>query len=305
VDRAIRHAITQGLPPLLAIQMATINPAEHFGVARDIGMIAPGRFADIVLVRNLAQFDVQMVISKGKIAAENGQLVIDLPAYTYPDWATHSIHIPHPLSAADFKLAAGDPGKAVASVVANVIGVIENQAPTRLLKIELPVTDGEVRADMAQNIAKVALIERHQGTGRVQVGLVQGFGFELPCAIASTVAHDCHHMIVVGTNDADMAQAANELAQTGGGQVVVRQGEMIGQVNLPIAGLMSSERAEVVARKAATVLYGFRACGCRMNNPNMQLSLLALVVIPELRISDLGLVDVNQFKFIPILEVEG
>jgi adenine deaminase len=109
-------------------------------------------------------------------------------------------------------------------------------------------------------------------------------------------------MIVVGTSESDMAKAANELARMGGGQVVIRNGEVIGQVALPIAGLMSNERAEVVARKAATVLYGFRACGCQLNNPNMQLSLLALVVIPELRISDLGLVDVNNFAFIPVLE---
>jgi len=109
-------------------------------------------------------------------------------------------------------------------------------------------------------------------------------------------------MIVVGTSESDMAQAANELAQVGGGQVVVRQGQVIGLVDLPIAGLMSKERAEIVARKAAQVLYGFRACGCTLNNPNMQLSLLGLVVIPEIRISDLGLVDVNHFELIPVLE---
>ena len=138
----------------------------------------------------------------------------------------------------------------------------------------------------------MALVERHHGTGAVQVGLVHGFGFTEPCAVASTVAHDCHQMMVVGTDDDDMALAANPLAKTGGGQVVVRRGEVIGQVELPIAGLMSNEPAELVARKAATVLAGFRACGCRLNNPNMQISLLALVVIPELRISDKGLVDV-------------
>jgi adenine deaminase len=159
-----------------------------------------------------------------------------------------------------------------------------------------------VRADISRDIAKIALVERHRATGEVQVGLVHGFGFNVPCAIGSTVAHDSHHMIVVGTDDEDMALAANELARTGGGQVVVRQGMVIGQVNLPIAGLMSSDRAEIVARKAATVLYGFRACGCMLNNPNMQLSLLALVVIPELRISDKGLVDVTHFTFVPVLE---
>ncbi len=154
----------------------------------------------------------------------------------------------------------------------------------------------------SRDLAKVALVERHRRTGRVQVGLVQGFGFTEPCAVASTVAHDSHHMIVVGTDDENMAIAGNALAEWGGGQVVVRRGEIIGRVELPIAGLMSDERGKVVAQKAATVLEGFRACGCQLNNPNMQLSLLGLVVIPELRISDLGLVDVNHFDFIQVLE---
>jgi adenine deaminase len=132
------------------------------------------------------------------------------------------------------------------------------------------------------------------------LGLVSGFGFTEKCAIASTVAHDSHHLLVTGTDDACMAQAVNRLAEIGGGQVVVKDGEIIGEVPLPIAGLMSDERAEVVAEQAETVLAGFRACGCALNNPNMQLSLLALVVIPELRISDKGLVDVTKFEFVPL-----
>jgi adenine deaminase len=132
--------------------------------------------------------------------------------------------------------------------------------------------------------------------------LVSGFGFNRMCAIASTVAHDCHHMIVVGTDDSSMAAAANSLARCGGGQVVVVDGKVRAQVELSIAGLMSTERADAVAKKAASVLEGFRVCGCTINNPNMQLSLLALVAIPELRISDLGLVDVVKLKFIPVVE---
>jgi adenine deaminase len=131
---------------------------------------------------------------------------------------------------------------------------------------------------------------------------VHGFGFNLPCAVATTVAHDSHQMIVVGTSEADMAVAANALSQLDGGQLVVMQGDVIGQVSLPIAGLMSNQRAKNVAQQAATVLEGFRRCGCKLNNPNMQLSLSALVVIPELRISDLGLVDVERFDFIPVVE---
>lgn len=298
VDRAVRQAIAQGVAPITAIQMATLNAAEHFGLSRDIGQIAPGRYADILLISNLAQLKIDRVIARGRPAAKDGRLQLELPSFDYPEWATHSIHLKRELEASDFRLEA----PAGEQVMANVIGVIENQAPTRHLRVEVPVTDGEVRADISQDLAKVALVERHAGTGRVQVGLVHGFGFNTPCAIASTVAHDSHHMIVVGTDDESMAKAANELARLGGGQIVIRKGDVIGQVALPIAGLMSTERAEVVARKAATVLYGFGACGCQLNNPNMQLSLLALVVIPELRISDLGLVDVNRFELTPVLE---
>jgi adenine deaminase len=239
------------------------------------------------------------VIARGKLVAENGRIKVKLPGVRFPKWVLHSVHLHHPLTAADFRLTTPLTSP---EVTAHVIGVLENQAPTRHLRIRVPVTGGEVRADLSRDLAKVALVERHRSTGQVQVGLVQGFGFSEPCAVASTVAHDSHHLIVAGTDEADMALAVNSLAEWGGGQIVVRRGEIIGRVELPIAGLMSNERAEVVAKKAASILAGFRSCGCRLNNPNMQLSLLGLVVIPELRISDLGLVDVNLFDFIQVLE---
>jgi adenine deaminase len=184
----------------------------------------------------------------------------------------------------------------------NVIGIIENQAPTQHLRIPVLPSNGEIQADTGTDLAKVALVERHKGSGTVTAGLVKGFGFNVPCAVASTVAHDSHHLLVVGTSDRDMAVAANELARCGGGQIVVQDGKVIGLVDLPIAGLMSNEAAEIVARKANQVLEGFKDCGCKLNNPNMQLSLLALVVIPELRISDMGLVDVTNFQLIPLIE---
>lgn len=300
MDRVLRHAIAEGLDPVTAIQMMTVNTAEHFGVSQEVGMIAPGRYADIVIVSDLADFAADVVIAKGTIIARQGTLVQEMPAFRYPDWATNSVKLGRQLTAADFELTAGNrahDGK----VQANVIGVVENQAPTRHLKIELAAKNGQVNADMANNIAKIALVERHRGTGEVQVALVHGFGFNVPCAVGTTVAHDSHHMIVVGTSEEDMAIAANELGRVQGGQIVVRKGRVRGLVELPIAGLMSNERAEVVAEKTATLLQGFRDCGCHLNNANMQLSLLALVVIPDLRISDKGLVDVNQFEFVPVV----
>jgi adenine deaminase len=300
MDRVLRHAIGLGLPPITAVQMMTLNTAEHFGVSRDVGQIAPGRYADIVLAADLGDFHADLVIAAGDIIARDGAWLVDLPHFEYPAEVKQSVHLGRPLAAGDFAVPApNNPGSS--TVQAHVIGVIENQAPTRHLLRVLPVEAGEARVDPAQDVCKAALVERHHASGRVQVGFVSGFGFNVPCAIASTVAHDSHQMIVVGTDEQHMALAANELAARGGGMLVARGGQVTAVVELPIAGLISDERAEVVARKAEAVLAEYRACGCQLNNANMQLSFLALVVIPELRPSDLGLVDVTQFKLIDVL----
>jgi len=298
MDRVVRHAIEQGVSPITAIQMATLNTAEHFGVARDVGQIAPGRYADILIVSDLPNLAIDLVIARGSVAAEEGKLLVELPKFEYPPEIKSSVHVGRTLSEVDFVL----PSPREGEVEVNVIGIVENQAPTKHLKLKLHAMEGQLSVDMARDLAKVALVERHRGTGEVKVALVQGFGFDVPCAIGSTVAHDSHQMIVVGTDESDMALAANELARVGGGQIVVREGEILALVELPIAGLMSDERAEVVAEKAEKLLEGFRHCGCTLNNANMQLSLLALVVIPDLRISDKGLVDVNRFEVITIIE---
>jgi adenine deaminase len=299
VDRAVKRAISRGLSPMQAIQMVTINTAEHFGVSQEVGMIAPGRYADILLVDDLVQLSIQKVIARGQIIAEGGKVVSQISSYPYPDWARSSVHLKAPLSEDDFcfNLTGGEGSK-----IAHVIGVIENQAPTHHLQMEVAIRDGEVDISPPTGLTKIALVERHHASGVIKLGLVHGFGFDAPCAIASTVAHDSHNLIIVGTSEADMAMAGNELARIGGGQVVVRNGEIIGKVALPIAGLMSASPAAEVARQAASVLEGFKACGCNLNNPNMQLSLLALVVIPALRISDKGLVDVEKFDFVPVFE---
>lgn len=295
MDRVVRHAIAQGLNPITAVQMATLNTAEHFGVARDVGSIAPGRYADMIITSDLPTLPIELVIAAGEVVAENGRLLIDMPAYSYPHTAKNTVNLGRELTPGDFDIpASGD------SVKVRVIGVVENQAPTRALERILPIREGLVQMDATQDVCQIALVEHHQGTGGVVNGFVAGFGFDQPCAIASTVAHDSHHMVVVGTSKSDMAQAANRLGEVGGGVVVYRDGEEIALVELPIAGLMSNERAEVVAEKAGQMVQAFRDCGCQLNNAYMQLSLLALVVIPDLRISDLGLVDVNQFEVVDL-----
>lgn len=293
MNRVVRHAISQGLAPVTAIQMATLNTAQHFGLERELGSIAPGRRADLIVTSDLPTLPVEMVIARGKILAEHGNLNIELPHQTYPDFAKQTVHLGKQLAAEDFDIE-GPAG--ATSVQARVIGVIENQAPTKALTRDVPVVEGMAVSDLDRDICQIALVERHKGTGGVVNGFVSGFGYNKNCAVASTVAHDCHHMIVVGTDKDDMAQAANRLGEVGGGIVVIADGKELALVELPIAGLMSDERAEVVAGKAEAMVDAMAQCGCTLNNAYMQHSLLALTVIPELRISDIGIVDVTKFE---------
>ena len=293
INRVVRHAIAQGLKPMAAIQMATLNTAEHFGMARDIGSITPGRRADLLITSDLVALPVELVMARGVVLAENGRLTADIPAYAYPASARKTVNMGRRLGARDFDIAA--PAGAN-EVTARVIGVVENQAPTKALERRLKVADRLVEMDGEADVCQIALVERHRGTGGVVNAFVSGFGYNVRCAVASTVAHDSHHMIVVGTDKASMALAANTLGEVQGGIVVVREAKVVALVELTIAGLMSAERAEIVAEKASKMVAAMKACGCKLNNAYMQHSLLALVVIPELRISDVGLIDVVQFK---------
>lgn len=303
MNRVVRHAIAQGLKPIHAIQMATINTAEHFGLERELGSITPGRRADMIISSDLVQLPIEQVIAQGQVLAEHGKLDVDIPAASYPSSSMNTIHMGRALSAEDFHI---KPAMAASKqVTARVIGVIENQAPTHALERTLNVDNGIVQMDASQDVCQIALVERHRGTGDVVNGLVSGFGYDTPCAMVSTVAHDSHHMIVVGTSHSDMALAANRLQEVGGGVTLFAAGKQLAMVELPIAGLMSTERAEIVADKAQQLVNAMRDCGCSLNNAYMQHSLLALVVIPSLRISDQGLIDVTTFSPTPLIVSEA
>jgi adenine deaminase len=298
MNRVVRHAIAQGLKPITAIQMATINTAQHFGLERELGSITPGRRADLILTSDLAALPVEIVIARGRVMARSGTLTADIAPYDYPESAKNTVKLGKKLSARDFDVAA--PAGA-SEVTARVIGVVENQAPTRALTAALAVSKGIVEMDIKADICQIALVERHRATGGVTNGFVSGFGYDRPCALASTVAHDSHHIIVVGTDKSDMALAANRLGEVGGGVVVFSEGRELALIRLPIAGLMSDQRAEIVAQEANALIEAMRQCGCTLNNAYMQHSLLALVVIPELRISDIGLIDVTRFERTDVL----
>ena len=297
MNRVVRHAIVCGCDPVVALQMATINTATHFGLEREIGSLTPGRRADVILTSDLETLAIETVIARGRVVAQDGSCLVDCPHYNWPEAARQTVNMKKALVASDFDIPAPTGANAV---TANVIGVVENQAPTKALKFELPVTEGRVQA--TGEVCQIALVERHRATGGVVNAFVSGFGFEGQMAMASTVAHDSHHMIVVGTDHAHMAMAANRLKDVGGGITIWRDNQELALVELPIAGLMSDRPAKEVAADAEKMMQAMRDCGCTLNNAYMQHSLLALVVIPELRISDLGLVDVRSFEFVPVLE---
>ena len=293
MDRVVRHAISRGLEPITAIQMATLNTATHFGLERELGSITPGRRADLIITSDLETLPIETVLARGEIVAENGHMLAPRPGFTYPDSARQTVNMRRALVPGDFDIAKP---LDIADARVRVIGVVENQAPTEALEATLPVENSIVQMDVARDICQVALVERHRARGTVTNGFVSGFGYQVPCALATTVAHDSHHMIVVGTSKSDMARAANRLAEVGGGASLWRDGEERALIELPIAGLMSDVPAHDVAASADRLLRAMRDCGCRLNNAYMQHTLLALVVIPELRISDLGLIDVRNFE---------
>lgn len=299
MNRVIRHAIKCGCEPVEAIQMATINTATHFGLERELGSISPGRRADIILTSDLKELPIEIVFARGVKVAENGSSIIDPVLLKWPNSVRNTVKLEKTLNAENFLIRAP---KLKNTAKVKIIGVIENQAPTKLLKDVLPVENGFVKGDLDKDICQVALVERHRGTGQITNGFVSGFGYKEKCAVASTVAHDSHHMIIVGTDQENMALAGNHLASIGGGVTVFKDGVELATVSLNIAGLMSDAPAQNVAKAADNMIEAMQICGCKINNGYMQHSLLALVVIPELRISDLGLIDVKKFEITELLD---
>jgi len=282
---------------MTAIRMATLNTAEHFGVAQDVGCIAPGRYADILIVSNLERLAIDLVIAAGQIVSENGKQVSDFVSYTYPQEALESVHLARPLVASDFDIPASiEEG----TVACRVIEVIENQVLTRAVHAEVPVENGKVLPDPNQDIALLSVVERHHASGRIGRGLVKGFGLAGRCALASTVAHDAHNLLIAGTDEEAMAKAGNHVAEMGGGICLVKDDQVQAAIPLTIAGLMSDQPVETVAAQAEELHNALRSCGCTLNNAFMPFSFLALPVIPELRLTDLGLVDVASQSLVTL-----
>jgi adenine deaminase len=287
MDYSIRLAVREGLDPVKAIQMVTLNAAERFRLW-DRGAVAPGYRADLVVLDDLENLSVEKVFSGGRLVAENGEMLsaplpeaVAAPPSVKVAWESLSFEIQ----------AEGER--------ARVIGVVEGQVVTEALELPVKQENGLAVADVYQDLLKIAVIERHHATGNVGLGFVKGVGLRRG-ALAGTVAHDSHNLIVVGTNDSDMLAAARAVAKMGGGLAAIADGQVVGQLPLPVAGLMSEEPLEVVCRKMDDLLAAARDLGSPLHNPFMTLSFLALPVIPALKLTDKGLVDVGQFDFVPL-----
>jgi adenine deaminase len=288
IDFMLRTAIAEGVPPITAFQMATLNPSEYFRL-HDQGAIAPGRRADLIVFSDLRMPLVEMVYRGGKLVAENGVMLpwerparqIVLRSSMNVDWSKVSLSL-------------GVEGR-----LARIIGAIPDQLITQHLIEETPQAEGQVVADPSRDILKMAVIERHMATGRVGKGLVRGLGLRQG-AIASTVAHDHHNLVVIGVDDRSMLTAARALAETQGGMAAALGEKVLARLPLPIAGLMSNQPIEQVQDQMAEMLRAAHQLGSPLHDPFMAMSFLALPVIPALKLTDHGLVDVDKFQLVAL-----
>jgi adenine deaminase len=288
MDDIVRKAIAWGLDPVTAIQMATINTAEYFGL-QSAGAVAPGYRADMVVLDDLQTVQVAQVYARGALVADRGSYLSRADSLSQVPLQS-SIHVK--ASTLNFAIAAGEGP-------ARVIGIVPDQVVTKELCLEPTIEEGFAISDPTRDLLKIAVVERHHGTGNVGLGLVQGAGLKQG-AIASSVAHDSHNIVVIGTSDDEMRAAVATVAEMGGGQVVMSGGEVQAACPLPIAGLMSSQTLEVVGDQVEALAEAAHSLGCTLPDPLMTMSFLALAVIPALKLTDKGLVDVNKFDFVPL-----
>ena len=291
INGMVRRAVESGVDPIKAIQCASLNTAEYFGL-KNLGAIAPGYKADMLILPDLKTFKPDFVLKNGKVIVENGELVSEMEEFETPS-VRGSVNVKW-IELEDFQIEAK-------SDIVKAIEIIPHQLVTKSVVSNIKVENGNAISNIDNDTLKICVIERHRATGNIGKGFVKGFNLKSG-AIASTVAHDSHNMIIVGTNDYDMYVAAVELVKSQGGKVVVNNGEVISKLPLPIAGLMSDQEFNYVLEKCTELNKASHSIGCTLEDPFMTLGFMSLPVIPELKITDKGLFDTNSFDFIDIFE---
>lgn len=287
IDHMIRVAIAEGIDPVTAIRLGTLNTAEHYGL-RDRGAVAPGRRADLVVFADLQEPRAEMVFRGGILVARDGRLVTPAPQRVRQ--LPPTVHLA--AERLDFSIPAAGPR-------VQVIGAIPDQLITEKLVMDAAVVDGRAVADPSRDLLKMAVVERHRGTGGMGRGFVQGIGLQRG-AIASTVAHDHHNLVVVGADDRSMRTAALAVAGAGGGLAAAEGDTVLALLPLPLAGLMSDRPIEEVHDGMNALLAAAHGLGARLRDPFMAMSFLALEVIPSLKLTDVGLIDVDRFEVVPL-----
>ena len=297
MDRILRECVRLGLDPVTALQMATINCAEYFGLGNDMGSVTPGKCADIVLLDDLEGFFARKVFINGELVAEDGRALFSVEPYAWPDFMTHTMNLGLEPTVETFRIPVDLPD---GTARVRAMAIEPGDTITRNAIVEVPVVDGALQADPAHDILKVAVFDRHHGAaGTHAFGFVTGFGIH--GALAQTVSHDAHNLLVMGDNDEDMALAARTLAECGGGEVAVADGKVLALVELPVCGLMSTERVEVVAEKVAGARRAWEQMGCTMPSPFMTMGVMSLACVPELRLTNRGYVNCLTFEMESLL----
>ena len=289
IDSMVRRAIEMGLEPIEAIRLASYNTAQYFRLY-DRGAVAPNFVADLVVLDELYTFKVESVYKEGILVAQDGRLLVEVPAVTFTG-VTDTVHIGN-IDENDLSIP-GKPG------LIEVIGIEPGQITTKHLQEKASIRDGEIVADPERDLLKLAVIERHHASGKVGLGIVKGFGLRNG-ALASSVAHDAHNLIIVGVSNSDILRAARVLVEMGGGFACVVDGEVRAKVPLPYGGLVSPLPANELVKQLNALDAAAAGLGCRLQHPCMTLSFLSLSVIPSLKLTDQGLIDVENFKLVPL-----
>ena len=299
LDHIVRRAIKEGLDPIKAIQYVTINVATCFRMEHEMGSITPGKCADIVFFDSLEDIRITRTMIDGDIVAEDGKMTVEIGPANFPASVCDTMHVGEAITPETFAVKAPEWAADGETVKTRIIEIIPNKVGNFERFAELKVSGGNVEADLEQDIMKMAVIERHHETGTKGFGFLKGFGFKKG-AMAQTVSHDAHNLLAAGTNDEDMALAANTLIECGGGLCAVADGEVLAVVPLPIAGLMNDLPVEEMAARVEKLDAAWKSMGCVINSPYMTMALVPLACLPELRLTNRGLVDCRTFRFMDL-----